>query len=91
MHEEKSYESLAAVVGAVGRAIVIIAVIFLAVYLGIYLWSLLMPPLEPVALSSHPDPAATFDEAMSTRFDGLLAEEKGQRAGRSIRVPAASS
>ena len=49
----------------------------LAVYLGIYLWSLLMPPLEPVALSSHPNPAATFDEAM-TRFDTLLAEEKAR-------------
>jgi esterase/lipase len=61
----------------IGRVIVVIAVIFLAVYLGIYLWSLLMPPLEPVALSSHPNPAATFDEAM-TRFDALLAEEKAR-------------
>lgn len=59
----------------IGRVIVVIAVIFLVVYLGIYLWSLLMPPLEPLALSLHPNPAATFDEAM-TRFDALLAEEK---------------
>ncbi len=60
-----------------GRVIVVIAGIFLVVYTGIYLWSLAMPPLQPVVLSSSPNPAATFDEAM-TRFDALLAEEQAR-------------
>ena len=59
------------------RCFAVIAAIFLIVPIGIYLWSLLMPPLAPVALSSHPNPAGTFDEAM-TRFLMRLAEEKAR-------------
>jgi esterase/lipase len=60
-----------------GRVLAVVAAIFLGVYLALYLWSLMMPELEPVALSSDPDPATDYDEAMA-RLDALLAEEQGR-------------
>jgi carboxylesterase len=55
----------------------VIAGIFVVLYIAIYLWSLSMPPLQPVALRSNPNPAGTFEEAI-TRFDALLAEEQAR-------------
>ena len=61
----------------IGRIVAVVAAIFLALYLGIYLWSLFMPPLQPVALRSNPNPAKDYDEAMA-RVNALLAEEQGR-------------
>ncbi len=61
----------------VGRIVVVIAVLLFVLYLGVYLWSWTMPPLEPVALRSNSDPAATVEEAQA-RFDDLLAAEQAR-------------
>ena len=60
-----------------GRIIAVVAAIFLLLYLGIYLWSLAMPPLQPVALRSNPNPAGSYEEA-AARVDALLAEEQAR-------------
>jgi esterase/lipase len=60
-----------------GRVIAVIAAIFLVAYAAVYGWSLVMPPLQPVALHSNPDPAATYEEAMA-RFGAHLAEEEAR-------------
>jgi len=60
-----------------GWAAAVVAGILLVFYLGAYLWSLAMPPLQPVALVSNPNPAGSFEEAMA-RFDALRAEEEAR-------------
>ncbi|MFO7634318.1 MAG: alpha/beta fold hydrolase [Caldilinea sp.] len=57
-----------------GYTVLVIVALVLAAYLAIYLWSLTMPAIPPVRLSSSPNPAQSYDEAM-TRFDALLAGE----------------
>ena len=44
---------------------------------GIFLWSLTFPPLQPLALVSHPDPAPSYAAAVA-RFDGLLAADRAR-------------
>ena len=51
--------------------------LLLAGYLAIYLWSLTMPAVQPVALTSSPDPAQNYAEAMA-RFDALVAAEQAR-------------
>ena len=60
-----------------GWVVAVLAGILLVFYLGVYLWSLAMPPLQPVALASTPNPAGSFEDAMA-RFDVLLAEEEAR-------------
>ena len=61
----------------IGRVLLVLLAIVVVMYLGLYLWSLAMPAVQPVALSSQPDPAQNHEEAMA-RFDALLAEEKAR-------------
>ena len=61
----------------IGRVLLVLLAIVVVIYLGLYLWSLAMPAVQPVALSSTPDPAQNYEEAMA-RFDALLAEEKAR-------------
>ncbi len=51
--------------------------VLLFLYLAIFVASLFMPPLQPVAVTSTPNPAATYDEAVA-RFDQLVANYKAQ-------------
>jgi hypothetical protein len=43
----------------------------------LYLWSLAMPPLEPVALRSQPDPVTDYEEAMR-RVAALIDQEEAR-------------
>jgi acetyl esterase/lipase len=54
----------------------IVALVLLA-YAGIYAWSFAMPEVAPVAITSSPNPAASYDDAIA-RFDAYLAEEEAR-------------
>lgn len=61
----------------IGYAVLALLALVLAAYLGIYLWSLTMPEIPSVALTSTPNPAQTYADAMA-RFDALVAEERAR-------------
>ena len=65
------------VLKSIGYVVLVLTALVLAAYLGIYLWSLTMPAISPVALSSAPAPAQSYDEAMA-HFDELIAEERAR-------------
>jgi hypothetical protein len=70
-------ERLMRVLKSIGYVVLVLTALVLAAYLGIYLWSLTMPAISPVALSSAPAPAQSYDEAMA-HFDELIAEERAR-------------
>jgi pimeloyl-ACP methyl ester carboxylesterase len=59
----------------IGYIVLVLLALLMAAYLGIYLWSLTMPAISPMALSSAPNPAQDYADAM-TRFDALVAQER---------------
>lgn len=61
----------------IGYVVLALIALLLAAYLGVYLWSLTMPALPPVALTSMPDPAQDYADAMR-RFDALMEEERAR-------------
>ncbi len=61
----------------IGYILLVLLALVLAAYLTIYLWALAMPAIAPMALTSSPDPASSYDEAMA-RFDALLAAEQAR-------------
>lgn len=62
------------VIGLIALGIVALV---LLVYAGIYAWSFAMPEVAPVAITSSPNPAASYDDAIA-RFDAYLAEEEAR-------------
>ncbi len=60
-----------------GYTVLILLALVLSAYLTIYLGALTMPVVPPVALSSSPNPAQSYDEAMA-RFDAQLAAERAR-------------
>lgn len=69
-----------------GYTLLVVLALVLAAYLTIFLWSLTMPEVPPVALSSSPNPARSYEEAMA-RFDTLLAEERARNDINDICLP----
>jgi len=61
----------------IGYTVLVIMALVMAAYLAVYLWSLTMPTIAPVTLSTSPNPAQSYDEAMA-HFDTLLAEERAR-------------
>lgn len=61
----------------IGGIVLVFIALVLSAYLALYLWSLTKPEIEPVTLTSAPNPAQSYAEAM-TRFDSLLAEEEAR-------------
>ncbi len=61
----------------IGGIVLVFIALLLSAYLALYLWSLTQPEIEPVALTSTPNPAQSYADAM-TRFDTLLAEEEAR-------------
>jgi hypothetical protein len=59
------------------RFVLILFRIWVLAVAGIFLWSLAFPPLQPVALVSHPDPAPGYAAAVA-RFDSLLAADRAR-------------
>lgn len=61
----------------IGRIVLVFVALLLGAYLVLYLWSLTAPAVTPVALSSAPNPAPTYADAMA-RVDALLADERAR-------------
>ena len=61
----------------IGLIVLGIVALVLLVYTGIYAWSFAMPEVAPVAITSSPNPATSYDDAIA-RFDAYLAEEEAR-------------
>lgn len=61
----------------VGYTALTVLALLMAVYLAIYLWSLTMAPIPSLTLTSTPNPAQDYADAMAS-FDVLLAEERAR-------------
>lgn len=59
------------------RVVGVIALVVIVLFASVYIWSLIMPELQPVDLTSHPDPAKDYAAAMA-KFDKILAAEKAR-------------
>ena len=60
-----------------GAILLAVFVLIGGIYLGIFLWSAAMPPLQPVAITSTPNPATSYVDAIA-RYDALSATEQAR-------------